>query len=563
MEGIPSPPAGLSSLPPELGDYIASFLTNRDIKSLRLTSSSVCRIVTLRLQRVFIGANPRNIQVAYEVANHETFRTRVQEIIWDGTYLGWDGSTIWENSTVTSSQLDWYTQSCRNSIALLGTTERWPGDVARMRQLAAAMGPVESIEIYKELLRGQNSVLESGADIKAFEYTLNRFTSLRRVTISNKTHGRLFMPVYQTPMIRSFPYGFVYTLPRLILDLSVLPKDKTRKTMDIRSVRSTLRALAKHGKHNVSEFILDDEMRFSIGLDDKTTLADLYSLVQRPGFRRLHLRNMYPIQAYKLLEKAENLQSLYFRVSDYDPSHRWDFSAAQASGGVAVQMNTYLEFPMPLSQSLQNLAITGYGVDADSLATALAPLAYLRSLELRSVSFYHWIHCRSGMRVMRSRNARDFLYALRDKTDWRSRPLRPKVTIIIKQDVSCFTGKLLKIDSEVNKFLYKDGENPFLPVQQSHEYPPWHNIVKMCSGKGVWIDELDPECERPNYDDDKTLERCLLERRPLERRLHHEQNLSIYEFRRPDSWRDGPWGPRTCPTLEEQGINPDCGGQLE
>lgn len=554
MEGIPSPPAGLSSLPPELGDYIASFLTNRDIKSLRLKSSSVCRIVALRLERVFIGANPRNIQVAYEVANHETFRTRVQEIIWDGTYLDWEGSTICESSTVPSSQLDWYIQSCRNSIALLGTTERWPGDVARMRQLAAAMGPVESIEIYKELLRGQSSVLESGADIKAFEYALNRFTSLRRVTISNKTHGRLFMPVYQTPMIRSFPYGFVHALPRPFL-APCFQNNKERKTWVTRGVRNTLRALAKHGKHNVSEFIIDEEMVFGIGLNDETTLADLYSLVQRPGFRRLHLHNRHPIQAYKLLEKARTLHSLRFRLVDYDPSHRWDAWAAQASDRVPVQMNTYLEFPMPLSQSLQKLAITGYGVDADSLATALAPLASLRSLELRSVSFYHWIHGRSGMRVMRSRNARDFLYALRDKTDWRSRPLRPKVTIIFSQDVSCFVGKLLKIDSEVNKFLYEDGENPFLPVQQSHEYPPWHNIVRMCSGKGVWIDELDPECERPNYDDDKTLEPRL-----LERRLHREQNLSIYELRRPDSWRDGPWGPRTCPTLEEQGINPDCGG---
>ncbi|UZP37209.1 hypothetical protein NXS19_005025 [Fusarium pseudograminearum] len=526
MEGIPSPPAGLSSLPPELGDYIASFLTNRDIKSLRLTSSSVCRIVALRLERVFIGANPRNIQVAYEVANHETFRTRVQEIIWDGTYLDWEGSTICESSTVPSSQLDWYIQSCRNSIALLGTTERWPGDVARMRQLAAAMGPVESIEIYKELLRGQSSVLESGADIKAFEYALNRFTSLRRVTISNKTHGRLFMPVYQTPMIRSFPYGFVHALPRPFL-APCFQNNKERKTWVTRGVRNTLRALAKHGKHNVSEFIIDEEMVFGIGLNDETTLADLYSLVQRPGFRRLHLHNRHPIQAYKLLEKARTLHSLRFRLVDYDPSHRWDAWAAQASDRVPVQMNTYLEFPMPLSQSLQKLAITGYGVDADSLAG----LGSFSFPSLPGVAF-----C--------------FLLPLDT-----CRPLRPKVTIIFSQDVSCFAGKLLKIDSEVNKFLYEDGENPFLPVQQSHEYPPWHNIVRMCSGKGVWIDELDPECERPNYDDDKTLEPRL-----LERRLHREQNLSIYELRRPDSWRDGPWGPRTCPTLEEQGINPDCGG---
>lgn len=174
MEGVPSPPAGLSSLPPELGDYIASFLTNRDIKSLRLTSSSVCRTVTLRLERVFIGANPRNIQVAYEVANHETFRKRVKEIIWDETYFNRESVAMRDYS-----KNDWYTRLCRDEIGRLAMSKGRPGDAARMRQLAAAMGPVESIEVYKELLRGQSSVLESGADVKAFEYALNRFTSLR------------------------------------------------------------------------------------------------------------------------------------------------------------------------------------------------------------------------------------------------------------------------------------------------------------------------------------------------------------------------------------------------
>ncbi|KAK6710171.1 hypothetical protein SNK05_004648 [Fusarium graminearum] len=341
MEGMPSPPAGLSSLPPELGDYIASFLTNRDIKSLRLTSSSVCRIVTLRLERVFIGANPRNIQVAYEVANHETFRKRVKEIIWDETYFNRESVAMRDYS-----KNDWYTHLCRDEIGRLAMSKGRPGDAARMCQLAAAMGSVESIEVYKELLRGQSSVLESGADVKAFEYALDRFTSLRRVTISTKTHGRLFMPIYQTPMIRSFPYGFVYPFPRPVIQGSYFFRNN--ETIERRGVYSTLRALAKHGKHNVSEFIIDDEMRYRLGrsdgTDDKTALADLRSLVQRPGFHRLHLHNKHPIQMYKVLEKAENLQSLCFQVEDYDPSHRWNPSAAQASDGVAAQMNISLNF---------------------------------------------------------------------------------------------------------------------------------------------------------------------------------------------------------------------------
>lgn len=316
---------------------------------------------------------------------------------------------------------------------------------------------------------------------------------------------------------------------------------------------STLRALAKHGKHNVSEFIIDDEMRYRLGrsdgTDDKTALADLRSLVQRPGFHRLHLHNKHPIQMYKVLEKAENLQSLRFQVEDYDPSHRWNHSAVQASDGVAAQMNIYLEFPMPLSQSLQNLAIKGVRVDADSLAAALAPLASLRSLELRSVFFYHRIRDGSLVGVGCSQNARDFLYALRDKTDWRSRPLRPKVTILFSEMLRS-PIQILKIDSQVNEFLYEDGENPFSPTEYCRDimFHEMSYIIWMRSGKGFWIDKLDPEYERPNYDEN------ILER------LHREQNFSIRELRRPNSWGDGPSGPQTCPTLEEQGIDPDCGG---
>jgi hypothetical protein len=48
--------------------------------------SAICGFL-LRFERVFISANPRNVEVLRAVANHDTFRHRVKEIIWDDAIL--------------------------------------------------------------------------------------------------------------------------------------------------------------------------------------------------------------------------------------------------------------------------------------------------------------------------------------------------------------------------------------------------------------------------------------------------------------------------------------------
>jgi hypothetical protein len=70
-------------LPVELWSAILSHLPNRDIKTLRLVSKQSCNSVELRLQRVFLSANPLNIKVFRAIADHEKFRHKITEIIWD------------------------------------------------------------------------------------------------------------------------------------------------------------------------------------------------------------------------------------------------------------------------------------------------------------------------------------------------------------------------------------------------------------------------------------------------------------------------------------------------
>lgn len=74
-------------LPVELFHIVLSHLPNRDIKSLRLVSKRFCDSVQLRLCRVALSANPLKIKVFRALADHEKFRHKITEIIWDDARL--------------------------------------------------------------------------------------------------------------------------------------------------------------------------------------------------------------------------------------------------------------------------------------------------------------------------------------------------------------------------------------------------------------------------------------------------------------------------------------------
>lgn len=74
-------------LPAELLASIISHLPNRDIKSLRLTCGFFRATAKLRLNRIFLSANPRDVEVFRAIADHETFRKGIIEIIWDDAVI--------------------------------------------------------------------------------------------------------------------------------------------------------------------------------------------------------------------------------------------------------------------------------------------------------------------------------------------------------------------------------------------------------------------------------------------------------------------------------------------
>ncbi|KAF3384927.1 hypothetical protein F1880_002574 [Penicillium rolfsii] len=73
----------LATVSPEIRSLILSFQTNRDRKRLRLTCKVLSDVTPLRLSRVFLSANPLDIEGFHAIADHPQFRHQIKEIIWD------------------------------------------------------------------------------------------------------------------------------------------------------------------------------------------------------------------------------------------------------------------------------------------------------------------------------------------------------------------------------------------------------------------------------------------------------------------------------------------------
>ncbi|KAE9578957.1 hypothetical protein CGMCC3_g5087 [Colletotrichum fructicola] len=236
--GSPSVVESIAQLTTELADEIFSHLSTRHLKSLRLACVKFSEIVRpyFRFERVFISANPRNIEVFRAVAEHETFRHAVCEIVWDDARLleaedyedrfediRLDGEESYdEESDDPVESVPWfYVRACEKNIEDLQTLghadfETLPQHIETAKQVHAQL-PVElAYAYYQGLLQQQRDVLASGADIAALRWVLdgNMFPSLQKITLSPLAHGVLFTPLYPTPMIREFPYGFNYPIPR-------------------------------------------------------------------------------------------------------------------------------------------------------------------------------------------------------------------------------------------------------------------------------------------------------------------------------------------------------------
>ncbi|KAL6802796.1 hypothetical protein GGI42DRAFT_32713 [Trichoderma sp. SZMC 28013] len=502
----------LPSLPKELWDQIATYLPGRDVKKLRLACKSLSGI-PLPLGRVFISANPIDINVFRYVADHDVFRHCVREIIWDEARFERDFRVD------SSSGLEWtefghpedippddFLTECRYNLDLIETRFvqyrlDLPFIAPMVKEMEAELTTCESWWYYRQFLEEQRRVLADDLDIKAFEYGLDRFPALSRITITPAAHGTLFAPLYKTPMIRTLPYGLNYSIPRgwPVSGKSYLPADEwiEENKGKWRGFKEVIRCLAEHKEAAVKELVLDTHLLptgITCRFFNQPSLEydHLVDLLQRPGFRRLDLALMAGQQEPGDWESLRNgrLRSALAEASDLEHFQlNTDIGYRRANDPGVHHALLHDIFPIERWPKLRHFGLTRFLVSQRDLVSFLSKLpASVRTVELNCLHF-----------ISGDGTYRDLLDAMHKSLDWKTRnaAARPKVTIKLDRlDPGEVDGRTIWLEEEAGKFLYEGGPNPFHQVLRD-EVLPGHG--------GTLRDEFQPDLVHPWVDYDAVL----------------------------------------------------------
>ncbi|UKZ78871.1 hypothetical protein TrVFT333_006617 [Trichoderma virens FT-333] len=512
-----SPP----SLPKELWDEIATHLPGRDVKNLRLVCKSLSNI-PLPLDRVFISANLKDIEVFRCVADHDVYRHGVREIIWDEARFQQDdpmdesnGLERTERGHIDDKPPDDFINECRHNMDLVNTRLAnyrldLPFIAAMVKQMESPLTMDESWWYYRQYLEQQRRVLADDLDIKTFEYGLDRFSGLKRITITPAAHGMLFAPLYQTPMIRTLPYGLNYSIPRgwPVTGDSYLPADEwTEETKwQWRGFKEVIRCLAEHKGSSVTELVLDTHLLptgVTCHFFDQACLEynHLISVLQKPGFSRLELALMAGKQEPGDWRSFRNgrLRRALAEASELEHFQlRTDIGYHRLKDPDAPFILFDEIFPIERWPKLRHFGLSRFLVSQRDLISFLSKLpASLRTIELSCLYF-----------LAGDGSYRTLLDDMRDSLDWKTRnaATRPKVTIRLDRlDCGEVDSRTVWLEEELDYFLYERGPNPFHEVFRDEVLP---------GNAGTLRDEFQPELVHP-WGDHATLVLMGIEKKSL------------------------------------------------
>lgn len=492
----------LTSLPSLPLEQILSYLSSSDRKHLRLASKAAATAVQLQIRRVFLSANPLNIEVFRHIADHDFYRHKVREIVWDVALLedvtskkrnnhkrfvdlsageftlspdyrgdpfsGWDAAPGDDEIPLV------FRRGCAEEMKL--ARRRAPPEkierqkIRREAEARQEISLAECWEYYCVLHKQQTEVLRSNLDMRALEYGLERFESLQRLTITPVAHGFLFMPLYTTPMIRAFPFAFRYKIPRawpMTRGIKEAPLwESAVADGTFRGFREALALLATGKAQSVTELVIDTQLLHtgvSCHLFDKpnSDYDNLVQILRRPSFRRLDLSltagqdtDWTTFENGRLrdaLACATNLEHLHLHT---------DISYCPARPVLDLDTIGAMEYYVALSNllpieswpRLRHLAVSNFSTTHGDLLKLLRSLPdTIRSVELWSIRStpVHGVRYDELMQNLRLL--------------WRDRPQEKRITLSIIHQVGFVpSGIRTLIRDEISEFLYGDGENPFV-----------------------------------------------------------------------------------------------------
>ncbi|KAF5577857.1 hypothetical protein FPANT_10223 [Fusarium pseudoanthophilum] len=484
-------------------------LPNADIKNLRLTCSYLGNISLPRFNRVFISANPLDIEVFTLIANHDIFRFKVTEIIYDDSHFDhtWSKRFIKSgNNTADRRTALWCFRRFYNITVRIidGKEEEYQSMFHVKKAFKTRCTLAESFEIYEKLQSQQDEVRAAGRDAEALRYGLLRFPNLRRITISPASHGILGRPLYLTPTIRSFPEGLVYPLHHDWPRTNMIEEDPL-SSWDESSKRQwhgfcvVTTEIAQHINRNpifsLSEFVLESRQLWtgiSYHVFDNPMSEEyrnLVTILSHPSLRRLELslacgalsgKNWPSFRSgllFRALSKAENLQDIRFDTGTRYECRPWHENLVEDP-----QKGMPLQSMFPLKQwlNLRRFALSRSFVKQRDLMALISTLP--ESLELLELSFLGFFPGEGTYR--------DLLQDMRCNLRWRERPTsnQPRLLVLVEKKLM-MDGAAIDVSRAAMEYVYHHGENPFVGEQ----------IMELLEGKGTPVDLLDPMRDEELY----------------------------------------------------------------
>ncbi|KAL4862530.1 hypothetical protein BDV12DRAFT_178729, partial [Aspergillus spectabilis] len=349
-----------------------------------------------------------------------------------------------------------------------------PEDSRLAEHLDSELSPRVCWQYYQNILQQQEDVIVFNKDAEALAYGLRRFPALTRITLTPAAHGWIWAPLYETPMIRAFPKGFNYPIPRGWPNGRYAGEKPIAKPWEDSGVRAEYRgfgiitrALAECAEHHISELVIDVNsletgLNCCVFEEPNAEYNELMTILKQPGFRHLDLALLVGGQErtgwrcfcskllFRALANAYDLEHISL-TTNVKPDPAYD-STKNSLGGSREQWEPLRTiFPVETWHSLRHFGLSGFLVDKDDLIKLLRALPTLRSLFLAHLWFVDHGGC-----------FRELLEDMRDKLDWRARDpvARPRISISVPTDYQQL-GHAVWIDKEVREFVYGDGQNPF------------------------------------------------------------------------------------------------------
>lgn len=460
------------------------------------------------------------MEVFTAIAEHSVFRAQITEIIWDDALLYVrrvpdadeyaSSDEEYEDETDEDGEWDkyginwrgkvpgWFRKACRENVSdtwfYRGVDVDRPSLIARAEQLAEQMPMEEAWAYYQKLLEQQRDVLNSKAHINALEKHVGSFPALQRITITAATHGRLYNPLYETPMIRAFPWGFNHYIPRgwpvpngIIPECDPWDEDGS----DWQGFRVVTRLLAEGRDSGRVTDLCVDAHELEMGLNSRVferenrTLHDFEAVLKRPNFTHLQLDLMVDqdseqvdVLSSGLLRRAlaggRGLEYLSFRTC-------MEICRRSDSEDFHIPLRTI--FTPTSHPRLQHFGIAHLYVKQDDVLALLTSMPKtLRSVELST------IRCIDGKSSYQT-----LLWAIRDQLGWEERDPRPTLTISTELQ-NIMPGRAVWLDDELYDFLYQGGRNPFGDDETTKDA----NDIDY--GFGWEEDSFEPDHERPHVD---------------------------------------------------------------